>query len=111
MEVYFSVKKMQKACSSEQAMRAEWGDRLAGKLKRRLAELNAAECLADIPHVPPARCHELDGDRKGQLSVDLVHPYRLIFVPDHHPPPRKEDGGLDRKQVTRVLVLEVADTH
>jgi proteic killer suppression protein len=109
--VYFSRTKMQNACSSEKAMRAEWGDHIAKKLKHRLAELAAADSLADIPHHPPARCHELGGDRKGQLSVDLVHPYRLIFVPDNDPVPRREDGGLDRASVTRVLILEVADTH
>jgi len=92
-------------------MRAEWGDHIARKLKHRLAELAAAGSLADIPHHPPARCHELDGDRKDQLSVDLHHPYRLIFVPDHDPAPRKDDGGLDRARVTRVLILEVVDTH
>jgi proteic killer suppression protein len=111
MVVNFRTTKMQKACSSERAMRAEWGDHIAKKLKHRLAELAAADSLADIPHTPPARCHELGQDRRGQLSVDLAHPYRLILVPDHDPPPLKEDGGLDRTAVNRVLILEVVDTH
>lgn len=111
MEVSFATRSMQKACATEKAMRKEWGSALTNKLQQRLAELMAAETLADISHLPPARCHELTGDRAGQLSVDLGHPYRLLFEPDHNPSPKKADGGLDWTQVTKVLVLEVTDTH
>ena len=111
MEVSFASRKVQKSCSSEKEMKREWGTSLAKKLQQRLMELKAAETLEDISCLPPARCHELTGDRKGQLSVDVAHPYRLILVPDHVPSPRKPDGGLDRAKVTKVLVLEVDDTH
>jgi len=59
----------------------------------------------------PARCHELTGDRKGQLSVDLKHPYRLIFEPNNDPRPSKPDGGLDWAMVSAVRILEITDTH
>ena len=62
----------------------------------------------------PARCHELTGGKRGQqcqLSVDLKYPYRLIFVPDHDPIPRKPDEGLDWEQVDTIKILEVGNTH
>lgn len=111
MEVSFETRSMQKRCSNEKAMRKRWGGKLARKLKQRLAELWAATTLQDISRFPPPRCHELKGNRTGQLSVDLDHPYRLIFKPDHSPLPRKKDGGLDWNRVTKVVVIEVADTH
>ncbi len=111
MEVRFATRSMQKACSSEKEMRRKWGLALARKLQQRLAELAAADSLDDISHLPPARCHELQADRAGQLSIDLVHPHRLILEPDEDPIPRKDDGGLDWKQVTKIVVLEVCDTH
>jgi len=92
-------------------MKRHWGASLTKKLQQRLMELKAAETLEDISRLPPARCHELKGDRKGQLSVDLTHPYRLVLRPDHDPAPGKSDGGLDWTKVTRVLVLEIVDTH
>ena len=107
MEVRFATRRMQKACSSDREMRKAWGAPLARKIQQRLAELVAAATLDDISHLPPARCHELKADRAGQLSVDLVHPHRLLFEPDHRPIPRKEDGGLDWANVTRIVVLEV----
>lgn len=111
MEVSFASRSMQRACSTERDMKKAWGAAMAKKLQQRLAEFAAADTLEVISRLPPARCHELAGDRKGQLSVDLVHPYRLIFAPDHDPLPAKPDGGLDWTQVTKILVLEVYDPH
>ena len=110
VEVSFTNKKMQKNCSNGKAMRKCWGD-VARRLQQRLMELIAATTLEDIGRTRSSRCHELKGNRKGQLSVDLDHPYRLIFKPDHHPIPRKEDGGLDWGRVTEIVVIEVVDTH
>ena len=74
-------------------------------------ELRAASNLDEISRVPPPRCHELSGDRKGQLSVDLDHPFRLILIPADDPIPTKPDGGLDWASLTSVEILEIADTH
>ena len=81
------------------------------KLKQRMAELKAADVLADISHLPPPRLHELTGKEKGQFSVDLQHPYRLLFIPADEPVPRKEDGGIELNGVKAVEIIEIADTH
>ncbi|MBI5098423.1 MAG: killer suppression protein [Nitrospirae bacterium] len=62
-------------------------------------------------NLPQARCHELKGNRKGQLSVDLDHPYRLIFEPANNPIPEKSDGGLEWNNVTKVRIIGMEDTH
>ena len=111
MEVFFRNRKLLKLCSSENNMLRDLGRKRADKLKMRLNELHAMDNLSLIPVVPPSRCHELAGDRQGQLSVDLDHPYRLIFIPANDPVPLKPDGGLDRTKVTAVEILEIADTH
>ena len=67
--------------------------------------------LEDLRNLPQARCHELTGNREGQLSVDLKYPYRLIFEPADKPVPSKVDGGLDWGKVTTIRILEVEDTH
>ena len=66
--------------------------------------------MEDLRNVP-GRLHELKGDRKGQLSYDLDHPYRLIFVPAHEPVPSKQSGGMDWLRVTAVKILGIEDTH
>ncbi len=63
------------------------------------------------PYNPPERCHELKMDRAGQFSMDLDHPYRLIFVPKHTPVPKLPDGGADWRAITAITILGVEDTH
>ena len=111
MDIYFTTKAMQKACSCERDMKREWGDRTAKKLKQRLAEFAAAITLEDIGKMPGPRCHLLKGDRKGQLAVDLDHPRRLVFRPYQDPVQTKADGGLDWSKVTGIVVLEIVDYH
>ncbi len=84
---------------------------MARKLQQRLMELKAASCLDDISRVPPPRCHQLSGNRIGQLSVDLEHPYRLLFIPANNPIPVTQDGGLECAKVTEIEIVEIADTH
>ena len=59
----------------------------------------------------PGRCHELKGNKKNQLSLDLKHPLRLIFEPSSQDIQRKEDGGLDWSSVNAVEIIGVEDTH
>ena len=80
-------------------------------LRRRLDEFRAAENLEIMRSLPQVRCHELKGNREGTLSVDLDHPYRLIFEPASTPIPRKSDGGLDWTKVTAIRVLTIEDYH
>ena len=111
MEIFFHTRKLQKICSEEKEMKKVLGLRMAGKLKQRMTELKAADVLADISHLPPPRCHELTDNRAGQLSVDLRHPYRLIFIPADDPIPTLKDGGLEKSAITSIEIIEIVDTH
>jgi plasmid maintenance system killer protein len=111
MVIIFLNRKFEKELSSEAALIKRWGPEQAKKIKRRLTELAAAENLEVMKTLPQARAHELSGNRAGQISLDVKHPYRLLITPDHEETPCKEDGGLDWKRVTRIKVLGVEDTH
>lgn len=97
-------------CNRHSALVRAQGSRRAQLIRVRLDALYAATCLEDLRNVS-GRLHELKGNRKGQLSLDLDHPYRLIFVPGHDPVPCAEDGGLDWRRVTAVRILAIEDTH
>ncbi len=111
MVIYFKTKWLQKICSNTNESIKKLGSKTARKLQQRLMELKAASCLADISKGPPPRCHQLSGDRGGQLSVDFEHPYRLLFIPANDPIPVKQDGGLDWAKVTEIEIVEIVDTH
>jgi proteic killer suppression protein len=44
------------------------------------------------------------------LSLDLDHPYRLLFRPVDDLPPGP-GGGLDWSTVSAVVVVGIVDTH
>lgn len=111
VQIFFKTKKLQKLCSDQREMQKQLGQGMARKLRQRLMELNAAEVLADVSHLPPPRCHELSGDRAGQFSVDLEHPYRLLFIAADEPVPRREDGGVDLDRVREIEIVAIDDTH
>jgi proteic killer suppression protein len=76
-----------------------------------MAVLAGATTLGLVPRDRPVRCHQLRADRDEQFAVDLVHPYRLVFEPDHDPIPRTADGGIDLDSVTSIAIVGVIDYH
>lgn len=111
MLISFKTKKLQRICSESREMQKHLGPAMARKLQRRMMELKAAETLSDVSRLPPPRCHELANDRAGQFSVDLDHPYRLLFIPADEPVPYREDGGVDLHRVREIEIIEIVDTH
>ncbi len=97
------------------ALQKKYGADCTVRIIMRITAIRAAETLKDFwPSKPPARCHELNmGVRKKtfQLSMDLRHPLRLIFIPDHNPVPVLSDGGLDWGSITAVKIIAIEDTH
>ena len=78
MQISFADKKLENVYQDQRLLIKIHGPIRAKKINQRLALLRAAETLADIRNFP-GRCHELKGDRAGQLALDLDHPYRLIL--------------------------------
>ena len=111
MKVYYSTNSLKKVCLITVEGNKRWGNVIAGKVRLRITEFEAASSLIDISKLPPARCHELSNNRSGQLSVVLTGNMRLIFKPYHDPIPMLSTGGLDWGQVTEILILEVTDYH
>lgn len=113
MKIAFANRKLMKQMNDSREMVKVHGSKRAKKLQIVLTQLHAAPNLGVFapPYSPPHRCHELTGNRKGQLSVDLDHPYRLILKPDHEPIPQRSEGGLDWQAVTEIIIIGVVDTH
>ena len=110
MDINFQNKDFQDECNSYKLLVRHQGHLRAKKIHTRLDDLFAATVLEDMRSLP-GRCHELTGNRKGQLSLDLDHPWRLIFTPDDFPPAILADGGIDWKNVRSIKILGIEDTH
>ena len=111
MDILFKTKKLEKQCNSQTLLVRIYGPQCAKLIRRRLDELRAADTLNTIRYLPQARCHELKGNRAGELSVDLEHPFRLLLRPANQPIPKRAEGGLDWECVSAVEIIGVEDTH
>lgn len=113
MELSFSSRRLEKQLNEDRAMVKAFGPKRAKRLQIVLTALQAAPNLGIFapPFSPPHRCHELTGNRKGKLSLDLDGPYRLILSPAQNPLPVRPEGGLDWAQVTAIKIHGVEDTH
>ena len=104
MEVKFKSNKLKKYCENTSELCKKGGDIMANKIVQRINELNAANCLFDIYCLPQTRLHPLKGKRKGQLAVDLKHPYRLVIEP--------LNGAIsDYSTITEIVIIEITDYH
>ena len=111
MNIIFKSNRLRKVCNERDRARRQYGRQMGDLLMKRLDELRAADNLEITRSLPQARCHELTGYQKGQLSVNLRFPYRLIFVPADNPIPKLPDGGLDWGGVKSIKIIGVEDTH
>lgn len=111
MVIHFRSNKLEKTFSSEKELTRSYGVEQGRLIMRRVSELRAARCLADLRLLPQLRAHELVGDRKGQISITVRQPYRLIVLTANEPIPKLPDGGLDWSLVTEVTVTEVVNYH
>lgn len=106
----FESSKLERICEDEKRMVRRFGPKQANRLMLRLDDLLSADTLDDLRD-NPGRYHQLKGNWSGHVSVDLAHPYRLIFRPTADPPPVGTGGGLDWSKVTAVTVVTIEDTH
>jgi plasmid maintenance system killer protein len=110
LDILFCNSKLEKECCNSKARQKKYGAERANRLGRRLDDLSAAANLA-VMRTLPGRCHELTGDLKGQLAIDLDGPYRLIFESADEPPPVDDNGSLDWSGVTSIRILRIGDYH
>lgn len=110
MEVSFANDRLKKTCETAGERKKRYGEPVASKLKTRLDELDAAQNLEHMRHLP-GHWEELKGERKGQFSCRLAGGMRLVVTSRRQPIPSKPDGGLDWRAIDQVTILEVVDYH
>lgn len=109
MEIAFRTKYLRDLCESEQKATRFLGQTLAGKLKRRLADLRAAETLADAGSVVTFR--EVGRARPRHMALNLSTGSTMTFRANHSTVPRLEGGEMDHANVTRIKILSITNSR
>lgn len=110
MDIFFTSDRMERELTTDQQRVSTFGPAAAKKIRLRLSQLSAAPDLQTMRSLP-GRCHELRGDRAGQMAVEVSGGLRLVFAPAHDPVPLKPDGGLDWTSTRAIRILEVTNYH
>ena len=85
-------------CTDAQVATRKYGPERAELIHQRIGEMEAADSVEFMIKYRIGRCHPLQGNRKGEYAVDLIHPRRLVFT---------KKG--DEIQIARVI--EIVDYH
>jgi proteic killer suppression protein len=112
MQIYMA-KKLKRDIEDDARRQKRYGAEMSSKIKLRMAALSAAESLGDFwpPYFGPERCHELKGDLAGTFSMDLKHPYRLLFIPADLTETEFEDEKQRWQTIKSIEITSIEDTH
>jgi proteic killer suppression protein len=103
MDMSFDSKKVQAICMKIGKAKRELGVELAGALQRRLADLDAAITIADVP-IGNLRPHNKDG---SVMTMDISPTCRLTFAAAHARNPTDAKGLVDWSKVERIKILTI----
>lgn len=110
MIITFADKSLEKLSNDYKKCIRNLGEKRAKLYILRLNALKEASTLEDMRYLP-GNYHELIGNRKGQWSCSLDHPYRLIFEPHEIPIPMNEHGQYIWSKIVGINILEITDYH
>jgi proteic killer suppression protein len=105
MYTEFITDRLKDFCQNSKEIAKKYDERNARTLIKRILEIQAAKSIHDLKMLPGPRCHKLNNDRGGQYAVDLVHPLRLVILPNY------ELGNEDERLLTKVTIIEIIDYH
>lgn len=113
MYIQIPNKKLKRTIEDDKERIKRYGPEMAKKILIRMGVLRAAETLADFwpPFSPPERCHELKGNLDGTFSMDLKHPYRLLFWPIDPPSDEIADEKQRWQAINSIEIIKIEDTH
>ncbi|MBE0451752.1 MAG: type II toxin-antitoxin system RelE/ParE family toxin [Clostridia bacterium] len=90
--------KLKRVCTDFTCAKKEYGERMATLIHQRVDEIKAATSVEMLVQFSIGRCHPLQGNRKGEYAIDLVHPYRLIFEQEND-------------EIKFVKIINIEDYH
>lgn len=104
MEFSFDNRAIRQICEDENVATEKFGAVLAQKLKNRLADLWAAECVVDIPVGDPGALP--DG---LTYKINLSDTHRIVFGAIHSKLSKNTNGQIDWSNVSRIKLLKIEE--
>jgi hypothetical protein len=107
LNLAFATKALRSLCETKSIAERKLGAKAAARLRRRLADLRAAESAAEIVAIGLV---QLPQPPSTQFYFDLGGAMLVVEV-NHQKEPTADSGGIDWARVTRVKVMKVEGPH
>jgi toxin HigB-1 len=95
-------------CECQSKAERAVGLKAAAHLRERLADIRAAESVAELL---AGRPRQIQTSRHPHYAVDLADGYRLVFCANHVRIPLDEMDRVDWSRVSRVKILKIEVGH
>ena len=105
LEIAFETERLRRICEDPHEAEMQIGESAATQLRHRLADIQAASDIYELPAGKPDAIR--DGDAE-MLLIDLSDGRRAIFSPNHAENPTTNDGDIDWRRVRRLRLTEIA---
>lgn len=108
MELAFDSISLREVCESERKALDLLGAEVAKTLRRRLADLRAAENIEDIK----AGCLRIIGNKSADfITIDLCQNYTMVLSANHVQNPVLKSGEVDWSRVRRLKLLDIGNNN
>ena len=101
MEIAFANKKLREICESKSKGGAELGANVYESLKRRMQDIDAAECLPELSWL------DMVMNNDGSAVINFHSGYRLLAVVGNRNILRDSEGKVDWNAVDRIKITEI----
>lgn len=101
LELSFTEASLRESCTSKIKARRTYGEEVAEKLIRRIADLQAADNPMELIIGNPQILNP------SELSIDLGEHFQLIITSGHINHPVKSNGFIDWEKITRVKIIRI----
>lgn len=103
MIIAFETKKLRTICEDDMVATKELGQAVADALKERLADVRAAESIADLIVGTP----QTSGTDESTLTITLTLSAKTVWTPNHVSQPCRDDGRINWDRINRVRLLSI----
>ncbi|EGR2844418.1 killer suppression protein [Vibrio parahaemolyticus] len=111
LEISFQTRELRDICQTQAIAENTLGNDVAATLRKRVADLMAAESYLDLPLGNPRLIYK---DGNECLILDLCLGRYLEFIPGYHNAPIDHSGEVNWSQVFRVKLMKIGqknDSH
>lgn len=103
MILAFETEELRTICEDMDAARKALGDEASEMLPARIADLRAADTIADLLVGQPTA----EGDQDAFMKIHIVDGMVMTLVPNHYRTRVTSTGLTDWSRVTRVRLLQI----